>query len=267
MSSQHYVIITGASEGIGKALAIECASRGLHLILIALPSATLDDTCAFIQNKYPVSVIKYPTDLTQPQAVSAFITWLHQNKYVVNILINNVGLGSTGSFTKLSAEYYATQIQLNVYTTALLTRQIIPLLQEYNGQTYVLNMGSLSAFTPMPFKAVYAGTKAFVVAFSHSLYAEYKNSSVHISVVCPAGVDSNPALIAMHKDLKGLTKKSILQPHEVAKAAIDGMFNKKKTIIPGTVPKLIYLLQHILPAYVRNAFMYRKMKNLKDSRV
>src|SRR5215210_4247517 len=109
-----YTLITGASSGIGKALAIECAVRGMNLLLIALAGAELDDLTEQIQSKYKIKCNCLGINLSAKCSSHTVYEWVKQNNYQVNILINNVGVGSKGEFENISTDFYAAQINLNI---------------------------------------------------------------------------------------------------------------------------------------------------------
>ena len=257
-----YTLITGASSGIGKAFAFECAQRGMNLLLIALPGQELCELTKSINEQYKVSCYSYGIDLSLSSAAEEVHSWVIQNNYQVNILINNVGIGSKGAFEKLTREFYQKQINLNVVTTCLLTRMFIEDLKKTE-RAYILNMGSMGGFFSLPEKAVYAATKAFIYSFSKALKLELEGTGVSVSVVCPGGIDSNENTIASNKELKGLAKVSILQPCEVAKESIDKMLKGYTTIIPGRCNRFIYSISKLTPNFIQQIFVRRAFSRLK----
>src|SRR4051812_22955437 len=131
-----YTLITGASSGIGKALALECASRGMNVLLVALPG---EELCALekqIRERYKIKCDSFGIDLSVHCSSSAVYEWVKQHEYKVNILINNVGVGSKGSFELVSPDFYYRQIHLNVMTTCMMTRLFIDDLKE-NGPSHI----------------------------------------------------------------------------------------------------------------------------------
>jgi len=257
----HYTLITGSSNGIGKALALECASRGMNILLVALPANELDELTTLIRDKYKVKCEALGIDLSKPGSVTEVYEWVKTNAYDVNILINNVGLGSKGPFEKTSLEFYTTQIQLNVTTTCALTRLFIDDLKSH-APSYILNTGSLGGFFAMPYKSVYAASKAFVYTFSLSLALELKDAGINVSVLCPGGTDTNANVKASNADLKGLAKKSVLQPEQVAKEAITQMLKGKVRIIPGGINKLSYYAGRIIPGFIKNHLVKQAFRNI-----
>jgi short-subunit dehydrogenase len=257
-----YTLITGASSGIGKALALECASRGMNVLLVALPG---EELCALekqIRERYKIKCDSFGMDLSVHCSSSAVYEWVKQHEYKVNILINNVGVGSKGSFELVSPDFYYRQIHLNVMTTCMMTRLFIDDLKE-NGPSHIMNVGSMGGFFLLPHKIVYSATKAFVYAFSLGLRMEFEPHGIIVSVLCPGGTNSNGNTTAINKDLKGIAKVSILQPGEVAKEAIDKMLKGQARIIPGTINKLSYHLSRIVPEFVHRLLIARAFGHLK----
>jgi uncharacterized protein len=257
-----YTLITGASSGIGKALALECASKGMNVLLVALPGEELSTLERQIQERYKIKCHSFGVDLSVHCSSSAVYEWVKQHNYKVNILINNVGVGSKGSFEQLSPDFYYTQIHLNVMTTCIMTRLFINDLKA-NAPAHIMNVGSMGGFFMLPHKIVYSATKAFVYAFSQGLRMELAPSGITVSVLCPGGTDSNEKTTAINKDLKGLAKISILQPHEVAEKAIDKMLKGQARIIPGLINKLSYHISRIVPEFIHRMLITRAFSHVK----
>lgn len=256
-----YTLITGASAGIGKALALECAAKGMNVLLVALPGAELEETAGQLRKQYPVECHCLGVDLSVHCAATKVYDWVINNGYKVNILINNVGLGSKGVFEEAPIDFYYTQIYLNVIATCMMTRLFISELKKH-GPAHIMNTGSMGGFFLLPHKTVYSATKAFVYSFSRSLRLELKHTGIIVSVLCPGGTDSNTKTIAINKDLKGVAKASILTPEEVATEAVDKMLKGKAVIIPGTVNKLSYHISRIVPGFVKNFFVLNAFKHV-----
>jgi len=257
-----YTLITGSSSGIGKALALECASKGMNVLLVALPDDDLHGLEKQIRSQYKVECYSFGVDLSLHCSSTAVYNWVKENNFKVNVLINNVGVGSKGDFKRLPPDFYYTQINLNVTTTCILTRLFVEDLKA-NGPSHILNVGSMGGFFMLPQKIVYSATKAFVYAFSQGLRMELASSGITVSVLCPGGTDTNEKTTAINNDLKGLAKISILQPHEVAKEAIDKMLKGKSRIIPGFINKFGYHLSRMVPEFVHRFFISRAFNHVK----
>lgn len=253
---ENFAIITGASQGLGKALAYECAGRKINMVLLALPNEGLADFATALQNQFGIQTLVYETDLSVEANCFLFFDWLRQQQLNIYILINNAGLGSMQSFGNMQPEFYQKQIHINITTPVLLTRLLLPLLQQ-QPQAYILNISSLANFFHIPGKEVYGASKAFLYSFSKSLRNALYNTRVSVSVICPGGINTNERVRAANKSLKGIAAKSICEPEEVAKMAIDGMLRKRPVIIPGHLNQLTLWINRILPANIKNSLIRR----------
>ena len=129
MRNNYYTLITGASEGFGKSLAIECAQRNMNLILVALPGPELYSLTDLIRRNYCIDVIAIEKDLSEDQSCTALYNEVNALKLQVNILINNAGIGSTILFGEGSIKLYEKQIKLNVLATTLISRLFLEMLK------------------------------------------------------------------------------------------------------------------------------------------
>ncbi len=260
--SKFYTLITGASDGFGKALAIECARRKMNLILVALPGPELYYLAAFIQKNFFVDVKVFEKDLTKETDCYDLHLQILDSCLRVNTLINNAGIGNTQVFTETSPEFFKQQIKLNVLATTLLTSLFIPELKKY-GPSHILNVGSLCSFFYLPQKQVYGATKSFIYFFSKSLHRELKYDNISVSVVCPGGMNTNFHVSLMNRKGNFLSRISILNPEQVAPIVIKKMVRGKEVIIPGAINRFSMLLDKLLPAFIKTIFTNKLMKDLK----
>lgn len=242
-----YVLITGATGGLGKAFAVECASRGWHLYLTDLREAALATLAASLQTTYGVDAQYRACDLTNPQSRGELLDALTQERARLRGLINVAGLDFEGYFLDLSARQVSTIVQLNIEATLQMTLGALRLrdpLQPFR----VINVASLAAFQPMPVKATYAASKRFLVDFSLALQEEVRDLGVTVTVLCPAGMATTPATIRAieAQGWSGLaTTQSI---GAVAAGTLDAALAGKTVYIPGAVNRLLRALSGALPA-------------------
>jgi short-subunit dehydrogenase len=251
MHKEYYTVITGASEGFGKALSLECARRGMNLILVALPGDELDQLARFIQQDYAVKTICIAHDLTKKEECYKLLEKINDAGLAVNMLINNAGMGGS--------HYYHRQIELNVVAPTLLTHLFLDNLKQHS-PSYILNVGSLAGFFNLPLKQVYGGTKSYIASFSKSLREELRHKNVFVSAVCPGGMNTTLALILQNRSLSGISRWSVMNPEQVATVAIDEMLRKKAVIIPGFWNRFFVLLDKLLPDILKECIISRKMK-------
>jgi short-subunit dehydrogenase len=255
-------MITGAGAGIGKALAIECASRRMNLLIVALPGLELDNTVNEIRTRYNVKCYGLGIDLSRPDSFCLVYKWIKEHNFSINILINNVGIGSKGDFEQTETMFYERQLQLNIHAVTMLTRLLLEDLK-VNAPSHIMNTGSMGGFYMIPGKTVYAASKAYVYFFSRSLRLELKPHNILVSVLCPGGTDSNEKTIAINKELKGMAKRSILMPEHVAEEAINAMLKGRARIIPGFINKLSYHVSRLVPEFIQQLFITNAFKHVK----
>lgn len=249
MKTNLYTLITGASEGFGRALAIECAARKMNLILVALPDSKLHSLAETLIQKYAIDVIAIEKDLSIEENCIMLYKQVEELKLPVNMLINNVGISSTMFFSEGSIDFYQKQVKLNVVTTTLLTSLFLDMLKT-NKPSHILNVGSLSCFFYLAKKQVYGATKSYIYSFSKSLRGELSDEGVNVSVICPGGMNTNETIIQTNKANNWLARQSIMNPEEVAPIAIKGLLNRKEIIIPGRMNKLFLLIDKLLPSFL-----------------
>ncbi len=247
-------LVTGASQGLGRALAEECARLGMNLILVDLPCTGLPEISKQLASRYHVAVVYRETDLLEPDSPRAIYRWIEDRKLRVNVLVNNAGIGCHGLFVDSQPERNQAMINLNITTLVHLTQVFLPELRAHD-PSYILNVASLAAFYPMPFKPVYAPTKAFVLNFSLALRAELTGTSVRVSALCPGGIMTNEECRRLIAAQGFFGRISCHYPEEVARYAIRHMFQNKSIIIPGLVNKLARFLGGIIPLSVVQLFI------------
>lgn len=264
MHNPYYSLITGASQGFGKAMALECASRKMNLILVALPGPELYHLADFIKKNYKVDAIAIETDLTSEVNCKKVFKQVCELGLSVNMLINNAGIGGTQLFSERGVDFYQKQIKLNVAATVLLTRLFLEMLIK-NKPSHILNVGSLCSHFSLPMKQVYGGTKSFIYFFSKSLRIELESDHVHVSVICPGGMNTNKFVTMGGKSCNWLARQSIMEPEAVATIAIRGLLKNRAVIIPGRMNKLFLLLNLVLPAPVKKLLTDSQMKKLSSA--
>jgi hypothetical protein len=254
-------LITGASEGLGKSFALELASRNINLVLVSLPQTGLQHLASFIKLNFNVEVYCFELDLTETKSSLSIFEVLETAGIDVNILINNAGLGNWSWFEEKSNDFYKTQIDLNITTTVLLTRLFLDHIDKEQ-RSYVLNVGSLGSRFIVPKKLVYGATKSFISYFTRCLQIEQSGSNTSVSLLSPGGINTKPELLVLNHTLTGISKATILEPEQVAKVAIDGLFKGKKEIIPGAINKVLVFLDGLLPAALKEIIIRNKLKTL-----
>lgn len=258
-----YTLITGACKGIGKALAYECAARGMNVLLVSNDAECLQEVCKDIRGKSRVESHCLSLDLMEEGAAEKVLQWVKDNAFPVNILINNVGMGKGGTFWSMTLKDIQHMMMLNNKVMVEMTYHFLPELQRYP-ESYILSLSSLEARLPLPYKAIYTGTKNFVYAFSLAIAQELKSSSVKVSVVCPGPVLTNPDGLARINAHGKRSKLLIMYPERVARIAVDGMLKGKQVIVPGFLNTVFFRIGSLLPLRVKMSILEKLFRVYKQ---
>ncbi|MBC8436018.1 MAG: SDR family NAD(P)-dependent oxidoreductase, partial [Bacteroidetes bacterium] len=252
-----YTLITGASSGLGREMAIECAERGMNLILVALPGRNLDILCDVLEEEYGIIARYYERDLTGRDAIVKLVKDILPH-YRINFLINNAGTGGTIPFEESSVEYLERIIQLNITAVSLLTRLLLPEIQKHP-EALILNVSSMAAFSPFPYKTIYQASKAFVSNFSKSLAQELKETHVKVSVLHPGPIMTNHDASVRIINLGANGRRGLILARELARIGIDGVQRGKRTMIPGMGNLVNWLMMTKLPQWIVMRVLTRVM--------
>lgn len=242
-----YALITGASKGIGRAIAKELASRKINVLLVARSENLLAALTNEIEKKYGVQCHYFVFDLSKPEAADEIFNWCTEQNYPVNILVNNAGYGLSGSFESRSIEEHIDMINVSMLATIKLIHLFLPQLKQQQ-KTYILNIGSSAAYQAVPYLSTYAATKTFIVSFTRALKYELRNSNVKVSVVSPGVTDTDFPLRANVPE-KGLktAAKIAMTPEDVAKIAVRSMLRGKAEVLTGFITKATVFFVKLLP--------------------
>jgi short-subunit dehydrogenase len=198
------VLITGASSGIGEALAKLFAQGGYNLVLVARTSTTLEQLAKMLMDKYSIRVWVEPVDLSKRSAAKKLSTILAQQDLEVDILVNNAGVLEHGNFVEIGATAHQRMIDLNISGLTSMLDHFLPSMVE-RGSGRVLNVASIASFQPVPTLATYAATKAYVLSLTESLSEELKGSGVTITALCP-GITATNMVSAVQQSSPELNK-------------------------------------------------------------
>lgn len=245
--SQSYALITGASKGIGKAIAEELASRKTNILLVARSESLLAELAAYLTGAYGVQAGYLAIDLTAPGAAQQIWEWVNQQGLRVHVLVNNAGYGLSGRFTDYTAPEHADMLQVNNRVPVELCSLFLPMLKQQT-TGYILNIASSAAYQAVPGLGTYAASKAFVLFFSRALQYELRRSNVSVTVVSPGGTATDFANRAkVGKKAVRAGEKLNMTPNAVAKLAVNAMYARKTELITGFVNKLGAFFVWLLP--------------------
>lgn len=227
---RHVAVVTGASSGIGEALAAAMAAQGTHVVLVARSVERLKALAARIEGAGGRATV-LPVDLASRGAARKLFEEIQRRELLVDTLVNNAGFGFYGPFETEAPTHLAEMLQVNIVALTELTRLFVPSLLERRGQ--LLNVASTVAFQPSPYMSAYGATKAFVLSLSEALWAEYRGRGLHVATVCPGPVET-PFIDAMGAGVRSTTVfKMALPVDDVVRACLRALDGRRPTRIVG----------------------------------
>ena len=252
--SNIYALVTGASSGIGNAIAWELASKKNNLILVALPGMGLCETANQISSNFNIAVKFCELDLTQEGAANQLYKWCCEQNFKINVLVNNAGLGAQGLFEDTTVSDLETMLKLNNQALVMLAYYFLSDLKS-NGPANILNVGSLASFMNIPGKAVYSASKSFIYSFSAALRMELRPHKINVSCLCPGGTITSNRVKENISKVRFASHSFLQKPQAVAREAVRQMLRGKRLIIPGWHNKFLYQLWAILPERIVNMIL------------
>jgi len=238
-------VVTGASSGIGRELALLIAERGFDLVLVARDRERLNSLARAVKEHHGRQSVILPIDLTTQTGAQRVFEQCSRRSIVPEIVVNNAGYGLFGAFADLGTDEQLEMIQLNITTLTHLTRLFLPeMIRRRNG--FILNVASTAAFQPGPLMAGYYASKSYVVSLTIALAQELKGSGVSVSVLCPGPTRTEFHARAGMKHAR-IGAMAFMSAHEVAKAGIAQMLRHKTVIIPGFLNKVAAIGVRFLP--------------------
>lgn len=239
-----YAMITGASSGLGLALAEALARRGRNLILVARQREPLEAVALELTQRFGVEVLFRACDLSQPLRLSGFVLELEEGERRIDLLVNCAGLRTYGPF--LAHEWADEQdlLEVNVLALSRLCHALGNLMAVHGGGQ-ILNVAGLAGVAPGPWMAAYAASKAYVMSFTEALREELKRTGIKVSLLCPGPVRSAQRPI---ERLEG--SKRCLSPEEVALFTVRALDRNHALIMPGRRNRWLAFMPRLLPRWL-----------------
>jgi short-subunit dehydrogenase len=237
-------LVTGASGGIGAAFARALAARGERLVLVDRRQEQLRVLAEELGGEGVALPLE--ADLSRADAALRIAEELDSRGLGVDLLVNNAGLGHTGRFDEAPVERLAEMVDVNVRGLILLTRRFLPgMILRRRGR--VINVASMSSFQPVPFLAVYAASKAFVLSFTEALATELKGTGVRVQALCPGNVPTGFQQVAGTQEARFTTATPSTSAEDVVAVSLAALERGRLRVIPGIQNRLSVLAQGWLP--------------------
>lgn len=261
MSAIGTALVTGASSGIGKALAWQFAEHGYELVLVAQNEALLQEVATEIERQHGRKAMILARDLTDERAPAEIYEALRVRGIQIDVLVNDAGVGQRELFHETGIDKDVEIVRLNVEALLRLTKLFVGDMVA-RGSGRILNLGSVAGFQPGPLLAVYHASKAFVVSFSEALRDEVKDKGVVVTVLCPGPTDTGFFERADMEDARILHDGIVMEPEKVAAVAYDALMADEGVVIPGVSNKVMTFTRRLIPNSLQ-ASINRKFYEVK----
>jgi short-subunit dehydrogenase len=236
-SPANTVVVTGASSGIGRQIALQLASRGHGVTLVARRAERLEELCSEIASRHSVQAEAVPCDLGDPESRAELARSLNAGKPIAG-LVNNAGFGAIGDLKDSDQDRERQMVEVNVAAVHDLTVRLLAGMVA-RGSGAILNTASTAGFQPIPGFATYGATKAFVLSFSEALACELSGTGVSCTALCPGPVKTEFSEVAGSTGMEDrLPSIAVVSAEEVARQAVNGMEKGQRVVIPGLVNRI-----------------------------
>lgn len=252
-TSRKTALITGASSGIGKALASEFARDGYNVILAARSVGKMQTLAEELQKQYGVTATVIAADLQTNAGSEQLHADIKARGITLAAVVNNAGNGQFGEFKDADLQDALATMQLNMNAVVILSKLFLPDLLATKGK--LLNVASTAAFQPGPYMAVYYATKAFVLSFSEAIASELAGTGVTVTALCPGPTASGFQDNAAMNDSALVKGKKLPTSEEVAKAGYKALQRGQRVYIPGVMNWLLAQSPRFTPRNIVTGFV------------
>lgn len=240
------VVITGASAGIGRALATNFAQDGHAVLAVARREAPLQSLSQEMAKEYRVTIHPLALDITAAGAPQSLFDQAVSRFGEVHVLVNAAAMSPYQEFRELQIEHLRQILALNIQALTELCHLFLPHMLAHGQPSHVVNVGSVGGYAPLPYFAVYSGSKHYVRIFTNILRHEYRGSNIRISALHPGGTLTEFPPLAGQR-IRPLARKTLLTPEQVAAKAYPAVLKGRRVIVPGLMNKVAVLIGKALP--------------------
>ncbi len=243
-SENSWILITGASSGIGEVFAKRFAQGGWNVILLARSTDKLKTLARSLENENKAKTLVIAVDLTDHAACRKVCEEIKTKGILIDGLVNNAGFGVGGKFVEVPLDRHLAMIDLNGRALVELTHLFLGEMVERK-RGFILNISSTASFQPLPYSSVYAATKSFVTSFTEALWLETKGTGVRILNLCPGVTKTNFGTAAgmgdFHKD------PLAEEPEQVVETAFRALEGNAPTVISGWLNRFLIFIERLVP--------------------
>ena len=244
--SGRWALVTGASAGIGSALAEQLAAGGANVVLTARRRERLEELASKLRTAHGIKTEVFPNDLSQPGAPDEIRAFTQSKNLEIELLINNAGFGSYGALHQSDLARQLEMVQVNCSAVVHLTRLYLPEMIA-RGRGDILIVASVAAFQAVPYISTYAATKAFDLLFAEGIAEEVRRNGVHVCALCPGSTTTEFREVAGQPEH---TFRGAETAEKVAQAGLRALAEGKSSVISGLKNKLSVEGQRLAPRSV-----------------
>jgi len=257
-SNRPVALVTGASSGIGTALAREFARHGHDLVLTARSVAPMETLAEELRMAGAAATV-VAADLAQPGAAVALFAQIAARGIEIEALVNNAGLGALGRFDRIDPVRIGEMLQVNIVALTELTHALLPaMLARRHGK--IMLVGSTASFVPGPNLGVYAASKAYVLSFGEALAQELKGSGVTVNVLCPGATATNFFEVAGGRTLSAIHRHRMMSAAKVARIGYRGLIRGERVTIAGPMNRILAFAARHIPHFLTLPITDRLLK-------
>lgn len=238
-------LVTGASSGIGRAVAVRLAADGSDLVVVARRRDRLEALAEELTSAHGVAVEVLVADVTDQEQLAEVEARLRSTTSPVELLVNNAGLGAQGAFAEIPLDWQEGQIKLNVIAPVRLSHVALEGMLA-RGRGGILNVSSIAGLQPMPNVATYGATKAYLSSFSHALHEEVRGHGVHVTALHPGFTRTEfHEAAGMSRDV--VPGRAWMKPDTVARAGLRAVARGRAQCVPGLGYRALAALSSVTP--------------------
>jgi len=238
-------MVTGASSGIGRALAVRLAADGTDLVVVARRRDRLEELAEELSSAHHVRVEVLVADVTDTAQLATVEDRLRSGEPPVDLLVNNAGLGAQGAFADIPLDWQESQIRLNVLAPVRLSHVALEGMLR-RGRGGILNVSSIAGLQPMPNLATYAATKAYLSSFSHALHEEVRHRGVTVTALLP-GFTRTEFHDAAGMNRSIVPKAAWMDADTVARAGLRAVARGRAQCVPGLGYRVLSVVSGLTP--------------------
>ncbi len=260
------VVITGASSGIGKALAEEFAKRGANIVLGARQYVKLCEITNAINQKYQVKTLAVQADVTKEEDCKNLINQAVFTMGQIDVLVNNAGISMRALFSDLNLDVIKQVMDINFWGTVYCTKYALPELLKVQGS--VIGVSSIAGYKGLPGRTGYSASKFAMNGFLESLRVENLKTGLHVMTACPGFTASNIRNVALNESAvsqgeTSMDEGKMMTAEEVAVHIVNGLLKKKRDLVLTGQGKLTVFLQKLFPSLL-DKLVYNHFTKEKD---